>query len=60
MKKGSPFVGCRFPESELVRLDGLARRLDLDRSKAIRLAVERLAEAYSVGVASRDTAEMPG
>ena len=41
--KGAPFVGCRFPESELARLDTLARRLDLDRSKVIRLAVERLA-----------------
>ena len=60
MNNGSPFVGCRFPESELIRLDALARRLDLDRSKAIRLAVERLAAANGVGLAGRETAEKPG
>ena len=57
--KGSPFVGVRFPESELRRLDALARRLDVDRSKAIRLAVERLAAAHSVSLAGQETADKP-
>ena len=48
--RGSPFVGVRFPESELRRLDAIKRRLGQSRSEAIRLAVARLAAEHGIGI----------